>query len=188
MKKIKSKKVISNIKIGTSKKAIEKATKNATKVAVKASKNITKQFNQTPGRIKRAYQAVRNFFLGRKSPYENIFQYVLRQFLFPDSRGKPSLTATFFVWIMVVISYLTWVACGIAVDPVTTVVDGKVVETYYGFSDALIYLYIVIVGYLGYMFIKRENREIEQGAEPPANGGSLITTVINSAKSLITKK
>lgn len=185
MTKSKKQKVVS--KIGDSKK-VKAAKKAVIQTSKKITAKVTKQFKDEPGIFKRSYRAIRNFLFGRKSPYENVLQYLLRQLLFPDSRGKPSLTATFFVWIMVIITYLTWIACGIAIDPVTiTKEGGEIINTYFGFSDALIYLYIVIVGFLGYLFSKRENREVEQGAEMPAAGGNLLTTVIDSAKRLISK-
>lgn len=179
-KKEKKETIISNVKVGSPKVTKKKATK------VKPIIKKPKIEPSKEGRIKRSYRAVRNFFLGRKSEYENILQYLIRQFLFPDSRGKPSLTATFFVWIMILISYVTYITCTLAMRTnIETLEGNKVSETYVGFTDTIIYLYIVIVGYLGYMFMKRENQE--RHAEEQTQG-NIITDIIGKAKSFITKK
>ncbi|MEM2139269.1 MAG: hypothetical protein QXM96_03900 [Candidatus Woesearchaeota archaeon] len=179
-KKEKKDNIISNIKVG-SPKVLKKQVSKAKPIIIKPQNLEPKK----EGKIKRSYKAIRNFFLGRKSEYENIFQYIIRQFLFPDSRGKPSLTATFFVWVMILISYVTYITCTLAMRVNTEIMDnGKVSETYVGFTDTIIYLYIVIVGYLGYMFMKRENQEKLSGETQ----GNIITDLIGKAKSFITKK
>lgn len=134
--------------------------------------------NEKQNIIKRGYRATRNFLFSRKSPNENVMQYIFRQFLFPDSRGKPSLTATFFIWIMVIITYLTINAITLAFKMNVIMTPTTESRTMVGFSDSLIYLYITIVGFLGYMFHKREARE----ANTPAAPNGIIGAVIEKAK------
>ena len=129
--------------------------------------------------IKKSYRATRDFLYSRKSRDENILQYLFRQFLFTDSRGKPSLTATFFIWIMVIVTYITINAVTLAFKMNTIVTATSESKTMFGFSDSLIYLYITIVGFLGYMFQKRETRESGITSLPQ---GGLIGTVIDKAK------
>lgn len=138
--------------------------------------------NEKQNIIKKSYRATRDFLFSRKSPHENVLQYLFRQFLFPDSRGKPSLTATFFIWVMGIVTYLSINAIELAFKMNTIVTATSESRTMVGFSDSLIYLYITIVGFLGYMFNKRETRE---AGAPSLPQGGIIGTVIDKAKQLI---
>lgn len=138
--------------------------------------------NEKQNIIKRSYRATRDFLFSRKSSNENVLQYLFRQFLFTDSRGKPSLTATFFIWIMGIVTYLSINAIELAFKMNTIVTATSESRTMVGFSDSLIYLYITIVGFLGYMFNKRETRE---AGAPSLPQGGIIGTVIDKAKQFI---
>ena len=93
--------------------------------------------------IKSLLLRLRNFLLGQRCPKENLVQFMVRQFLVPDSEGNPSWTQTILAYTMTIVRVVAVVECELALKPVKTVLaNGTIIEGVRGFSSEFMYLII----------------------------------------------
>jgi len=107
------------------------------------------------------FMKVIKFLFPKKSKYENIFQYIIRQFYIPDSRGYPSLTVTILVFVMI----LTAIVAHTEIVNAQFITMIKGVKAPVGFSDTFIYwmigLSVVITGW----YRQRQNKANGNGED-----------------------
>lgn len=72
--------------------------------------NILAFIKKIPSLLKRMVK----FLFPKKNEDENIFQYIVRQFYFTDSRGYPSLTVTILFFVMGIVLAVTIIECKLA--------------------------------------------------------------------------
>jgi hypothetical protein len=103
---------------------------------------------EKPSIPRRIYNFVFGWILTKKSDSENIFQFGMRQFLPPDSGGKPSWQLLIVLWALVIMSFVTAAEIQVALSWVMTYSDkGQVLtKKMHGFSEAFIYFIMIFGG------------------------------------------
>jgi len=140
-----------------------------------------------------------NFFFGwvftKKTDSENILQHAIRQFLPPDSSGKPSWQLLIVLWSLVLMSYVTATEIQVALSYITTYNDKGILlsKKMHGFSEAFIYFVIIFAGAVTTLFHKREKQRKDAdgtNAAPTADEatGGIFTNIKERIGSMIGKK
>lgn len=144
---------------------------------------------------KRAYDFVFGWVLTKKTDSENILQHAVRQFLPPDSSGKPSWQLFIVLWSLVLMSYVTATEIQVALSYVTTYSDKGTLlsKKMHGFSEAFIYFVIIFAGAVTTLFHRREKqRKDVDGTNiaptPDEAQGGIISTIKDKIGGLIGKK
>jgi hypothetical protein len=131
-----------------------------------------------------------HFLLPPKSDKENIFQYIIRQLLIPDSHGVPSFTVTMTVFVMVIIGFVVASEFQNSFKIVRIYsVDKKIIqESVKGFSAEFIYFMISLSAVIMYWYRQRSNKvgSDEKGEVAPSSG--LIETVKTYVNNIVPGK
>jgi len=126
---------------------------------------------------KRITKFVFGTILTKKSPHENIFQYIVRQFLLTDSSGKPSITTTM-TWLTVIMCYFWFkFETALAFREITTTSEGVVTKSVKGYNDYVYGILMLIFSAVLAMYYKRSKQ-----TEEPGSG------IIETAKTFIASK
>jgi uncharacterized membrane protein len=146
--------------------------------------------NENSSIFKIILKRIKDFILVPPSPSESIFQFILRQFLIPDSEGKPSITMTISAIAMGLMVYIVHTASKIALttikiyDPTT---GHLIKESLQGFSAEFYYLAIVIFGAVSYLYkVRQQNKSNEVDLSNDADANAIIAKaaeIINKIKS-----
>ena len=128
------------------------------------------------------------FIFPKKSPYENILQYIIRQLYIPDSNGKPSLTVTILIYTMILILLVTYVEIKNALV-ITIIKDntGNIIQQPTGFS-ALYLTLIISLSVIITTFYRQRQNKFGSSEEGEKLDTTLIQQIIDIAKNLIIKK
>ena len=124
----------------------------------------------------------------KKTVYENIFQYIIRQFLMPDSSGRPSLTVTILVFVMAIVAVVCFVEIQLAQTIVTKVSKlGEKTTAPLGFSDNFLYLVIGLSIVITGWYRSRQNKinSNEPGKTPAGVLGAVKQYIQMAAKKVI---
>ena len=150
---------------------------------------------ERPSIPKRIYDFFFGWVLTKKTDTENIFQHAIRQFLPPDSSGKPSWQLLIVLWSLVIMSYVTATEIQVALSYITTYNDKGVLLTkkMHGFSEAFIYFVIIFAGAVTTLFHRREKqRKDADGSNvaptPDEAQGGIINSIKERIGSMIGKK
>jgi hypothetical protein len=140
--------------------------------------------------IKIIIKRIKDFILVPPSPSESIFQFILRQFLIPDSAGKPSITMTISAIAMGLMVYVVDTACKIASTPIKIydpATGNLIKESLQGFSAEFFYLMITIFTAISVLYkIRQQNKTNETDLSDDANSNTIIAKaaeIINKIKS-----
>jgi hypothetical protein len=146
---------------------------------------------EKPSIPRRIYNFVFGWILTKKSDSENIFQFGMRQFLPPDSGGKPSWQLLIVLWALVIMSFVTAAEIQVALSWVMTYSDkGQVLtKKMHGFSEAFIYFIMIFGGIVSGLFYKREkDRKVADGTNPAPDAPGMLTALKDRVSSFISKK
>ena len=166
----------------TKKKAIKK--KAATKKVVKKTTPRKRKKVENESMLVRIVK----FLFPKKSVKENILQYIVRQFLMPDSSGRPSLTVTILVFVMAIVAVVCFVEIQLAQTIVTKVSKlGEKTTAPLGFSDNFLYLVIGLSIVITGWYRSRQNKinSNEPGETPAGVLGAVKQYVQTAAKRII---
>lgn len=136
-----------------------------------------------------------------KSKNENVFQWIIRNLLISDSKGKPSWSTTILVYVMAIIGFITYVECSnaLSVETVTEIkADGlKAVSTKIkGFSESFLYLVIalsaIVTTYANSRYKRAsqskmvdEGEEIDPSVQSGAPASGPVGKIIEKVKNVI---
>lgn len=144
------------------------------------------------GFFKRVYDFFFGWVLTRKSDNENLLQFGMRQFLPPDSGGKPSWQLFIVLWALVIMSYVTAAEIQVALSWVMTYSEkGQVLtKKMHGFSEAFIYFIMIFGGVVSGLFYKREkDRKVTDGTNTsPDMSPGILTSIKDRVSNFISKK
>lgn len=124
----------------------------------------------------------------KKGPKENIFQYILRQFLLSDSYGKPSWTITILVYTLGLVAFVAFIESKVALTTQTIydVNSGKVIsQGAKGFSSEFLYLVIGLSVIITAFF---QSRSVKQAKEESQKETSITQVPENNAAIDIAKE
>jgi len=143
------------------------------------------------GFLKKVYEFFFGWVLTRKSDNENILQFGMRQFLPPDSSGKPSWQLFIVLWALVIMSYVTAAEIQVALSWVMTYSEkGQVLtKKMHGFSEAFIYFIMIFGGVVSGLFYKREkDRKNADGTNSTDMAPGILTSIKDRVSNFISKK
>jgi len=121
------------------------------------------------------------FILPIKNAKENLLQYIMRQFLIPDSSGNPSITSTILFFTMALIAAITLTEIKNSQVWISTVMDKTTtISKPLGFSDHFLYLIILLSGTITAYYRSRQNKlNSNEAGEKSSN---LISAIIAQVK------
>lgn len=108
------------------------------------------------------FKRIRDFALIPPNPQESIIQYAIRQFLIPDSDGKPSITITIASIIAAACIYIVTIASHIALTPIRKYdpTTGKLIyEGLTGFTPEFYVFAISLFGAVMFLYKKRQENK-----------------------------
>lgn len=143
------------------------------------------------GFLKRVYDFFFGWLFTRKSDQENVFQFGIRQFLPPDSSGKPSWQLFIVLWALVIMSYVTAAEIQVALSWVMTYSEkGQVLtKKMHGFSEAFIYFIMIFGGVVSGLFYKREkDRKNADDTNSTDMAPGILTSIKDRVSNFISKK
>ncbi len=126
----------------------------------------------------------------KRQPQESIFNFLIRQFYFSDSNGKPSMHITILVFIMSMIGYMVIIESRVALSQVITQdpETKKILIGMKGFSSEFIYLMITLATIVTAFFSSRSKRNAIINnptlSKFISSGKDKLNTVANITKSL----
>jgi hypothetical protein len=128
---------------------------------------------------------IKGFLLVPPNPNESLWQFIIRQFLLPDSTGNPSITITIASIITAASMYVVAIASKIATTPLRKYdpTTGKLImESLQGYPSEFWYFLITIFGAVMYVFkVRQENKSSVDTGDLDTN------TVLTKAIEIINK-
>ena len=144
-----------------------------------AKKNVVKEKEKVVEHKPAVKKAFKLF--PTKNAQENVFQYILRQFLLSDSFGRPSWTVTILVYTMALVGAVSYVQFKVALSAVSTIdATGTHITMLKGFSSEYMYLVIGLSIIITAFYQKRSKPEKEE-SEPETNAMVEMAKVGNPA-------
>jgi hypothetical protein len=126
------------------------------------------QIDEKSSTFKIILKRIKDFILVPPSPAESIFQYTIRQFLIPDSDGKPSITITIASIIAAACIYIVTIASHIALTPIRKYdpTTGKLIyEGLTGFTPEFYIFAMTLFGAVMYLYKKRQQNKAEEAKD-----------------------
>jgi hypothetical protein len=128
---------------------------------------------------------IKDFILVPPAPGESLFQFIIRQFLLPDSSGNPSITITISSIITAMSMYVVAISSKIAMTPIKKYdpITGKLIMVaLQGYPAEFWYFLITMFTAVTYLYKQR------QDAKSPIDSGDLDTnTILTKAVEIINK-
>jgi hypothetical protein len=159
-------------------------SKISIKTRSKLSKPKTKEEDDISDQLESVWKRFWRFIFGtvltKKSAQENIFQYIVRQFLLTDSNGKPSITTTM-TWLTVIMTYY-WFKFETTIalkEVVVTTAEGVKTTSIRGYNDYVYAILMLILSAVLAMYYKRSKKTEEDSAS---------NSIIDTAKTFIASK
>ena len=133
------------------------------------------------------------FMFNKPNAKENLFQYLVRHFLFTDSGGNPSWTITILAWVIGLVTWVTITEIKLSHAICTINNNGVITSGPRGFSTEFMYLLLLLAGLIVFFFKLRgpslpgnTDDTAKTGATPDdATQPGFIGSFIESVKSVI---
>lgn len=142
------------------------------------------------GIISTVLKRIKDFILVPPNPNESIFQFIIRQFLLPDSSGDPSITITISSIITALCIYVVAISGQIAMTPVIKYdpATGNVIsQSVQGFPDPFWYFMITIFAAVTYLYKQRQESKNTSVDTGDVDTNSILTKAIEIINKIKTK-
>jgi hypothetical protein len=140
--------------------------------------------------IKTMLKRIKDFILVPPNPNESIFQFIIRQFLLPDSSGNPSITITISCIITALCMYVVIISGHIAAQPVLKydpATGNLISQSLQGFPDAFWYFMITIFAAISYLYKQRQESKNSSVDTGDIDTNAILTKAIEIINKIKTK-
>lgn len=140
--------------------------------------------------IKEFFKKVIKFIFAQNNEKESLFQFIIRQFLLPDSLGNPSITITISCIITALCIYVVIISSHVAMTPVLKYdpATGNIIsQSIQGFPDAFWYFMITIFAAISYLYKQRQESKNTSVDTGDIDTNSILTKAIEIINKIKTK-